>query len=87
MEGSLAKALLVFHSISSSWPRVSLRSLLHRSQDKARDRLTGDHQELMSAGETGGEGDTVGDSSVSKAGPGSCGDHSRIAVGSTLLVS
>lgn len=44
----------------------------------------------MSAGETGGAGgmgDTRGDSSVPKAGLGSCGDQSQAALSSTSLIS
>ncbi|XP_059680090.1 coiled-coil domain-containing protein 33 [Gavia stellata] len=53
-----------------------------RSQD-----IVGDHQEPVSAGETGGaggSGGTGGDSSVPEVGPGSRGDRSQAAGGSTL---
>ncbi|KAM6125471.1 coiled-coil domain-containing protein 33 [Phoenicopterus ruber ruber] len=44
----------------------------------------GDRQEPESAGAAGGAGDSGGDSSVPRGGPGSRGDRSQAAVGSTL---
>lgn len=76
-EGSLAKALLLFHS----WPRLLLLSAL---------QVPGDHWGPRGAGECRGyvrSRGQWGDSSNPKAGPGSHGDRSQAAISSVLHMS
>ncbi|KAM6196100.1 coiled-coil domain-containing protein 33 [Sarcoramphus papa] len=57
------------------------------SEEWRSQEIIGDHQEPVSAretGGTGGSGGTGGDSSVPEVGPGSRGDRSQASVGSTL---